>query len=109
MHSDKNNDKFWTFYCIWAYWSLIESLTQFDEIFWNFPNLSMFRILSITFATDLRLTWSLCHFVDNSKIYKLCEQAPDQIRDCKVDKISLQVGVRNLDSTLSENIQSRTT
>jgi len=43
-------------YCIWAYWTLIESLTQFDKIFGMFPNLSMFRILSITFATDLRLT-----------------------------------------------------
>jgi len=44
------------FFCIWAYWSLIESLTQFDEIFGNFLDLSMFRILSITFVTNLRLT-----------------------------------------------------
>jgi len=47
---------FGLFFRIWAYWSLIESLTQFDEIFGNFPNLSMFRILSITFATGLKLT-----------------------------------------------------
>jgi len=70
---------FGPFYCIWAYWSLIESLTQFDEIFRKFPNMSMFRILSITFATDLRLIGSLCRFVDNSKIYKRCDRVQDQI------------------------------
>jgi len=52
---------FGPFLCIWAHWSLIESLTQFDEIFRKFSNLSMFHILSITFATNLILTCSLCH------------------------------------------------
>jgi len=33
----------------------------------------MFRILSITFATNIGLTWSLCRFVDNSNIYKHCD------------------------------------
>jgi len=36
---------FGPFYCIWAYCSLIESLTQFYSIFGNFPDLNMFRIL----------------------------------------------------------------
>jgi len=65
---------FGSFYCIWPHWSLIESLTQFDEIFRKFLNFSIFRILSITFATDLRLTESLCCFVDNSNIYKHCKR-----------------------------------
>jgi len=30
----------------------------------------MFRILSTTFATNFELIYSLCHFIDNSKIYK---------------------------------------
>jgi len=47
---------FGPFFCILAYWFVIESLTQFDEIFGNFLDLSMFRILLINFATDLGLT-----------------------------------------------------
>jgi len=46
---------FGPFYSIWAYCPF-ESLTRFDEIFRNFPNLSMFCILSLTFATNLGLT-----------------------------------------------------
>jgi len=79
LHTDKNNDKFLTIFCIWVYWSLIESLTQFDEIFGNFLDLSMFCILSITFSTDLGLTLSLYGFVDNSKIYKRWKRLQDQI------------------------------
>jgi len=82
---------FGPFYCIWAYWSLIQSLTQFDEILRNFPNLIMFRILSIIFAKDLKLTWSLCLFADNSKIYKLCERIQDQIRTVKWTKSALKL------------------
>jgi len=44
------------FLCIWANWTLIESLIQFDEIFENFPNFNMFHNLFIIFATDLGLT-----------------------------------------------------
>jgi len=47
---------FGPFFGIWAYCSLIESLTQFDENFGKFSDLIMFRILPITFATDLGLT-----------------------------------------------------
>jgi len=47
---------FGPFYYIWAYWSLIESLTKFDEIFGKLLDLSMFRILYIIFATHLVLT-----------------------------------------------------
>jgi len=82
---------FGPFYCIWAYWSSIESLTQFDEIFRNFPYLSVFCILSITLAKDLELTWSLYHFVDNSKIYKRCERAQHQIRMVKWIKSTLNL------------------
>jgi len=35
----------------------------------------MFRILFITFDTNLGLTGSLCHFVDNSKIYNYFEES----------------------------------
>jgi len=54
-------------------------LTQFDKIFGNFLDLSMFCILSITFSTDLGLTLSLYGFVDNSKIYKRWKRLQDQI------------------------------
>jgi len=94
---------FGPFYYIWTYWSLIESLTQCDEIFGNFLDFSMFRILSITFATDLQITWSLCRSVDNSDLQTLWE-GPRPNSDCKVDKISIEVGVQNLDNTLSRNI-----
>jgi len=58
------------FFYIRAKWPSIESLIQFEEIFRNFPNLKMFRILFITFSTNLRLTLSLCSFADSSKIHK---------------------------------------
>jgi len=40
------------FFCIWVYWTLIESLTQFDEIFKKISDLCMLRILLITFSKD---------------------------------------------------------
>jgi len=52
MHIDENNDKFGTILLYLGLLFLIESLIQFDEICKNFPNLNMFRILSITFATS---------------------------------------------------------
>jgi len=64
---------------------------KFDEIFENFPNLSMFRILYINFATNLGLTWSLCPFADNSKIYKHYERLQDQIRTEKWKKLALKL------------------
>jgi len=66
-------------------------LSQFDEISENFSNLSMFCILSINFATDLRLTLSLSSFVDNSKIYKRCERVKDQIWTVKWIKSVLKL------------------